>query len=70
MNIWVKEHADALIIIAVILGSFSSMHSKMCEIDEKVASVMHDLDKRLTAIETIMLMQGAPIRAFVAEEKK
>jgi len=69
MKNWIKEHGDTIAIIAVVLGGFWNMNTRMWEMNEKFTNAIHDLDKRLTAIETVLIMQGAPIRALAAEEK-
>lgn len=67
MKNWIKEHGDTIAIIAVVLGGFWNMNNRMWEMNEKFTKSITDLDKRLTAIETIMLMQGAPIRALAKD---
>ena len=70
MKNWIKEHGDTIAIIAVVLGGFWNMNNRMWEMNEKFTKSITDLDKRLTAIETIMLMQGAPIKAFTSDKQQ
>lgn len=80
MKNWIKEHFDTLAIVGAIVTATWTIKSDMRAIDirlvDQIRSVdvrlteqIHELDKRLTGIETIMLMQGAPVKALAAAEK-
>lgn len=70
MKGWIKEHFDTLAIVGSIVAATwtikSDIHSEILQLTRQV----YDVDKRLTAIETIMLMQGAPIKAISKEQEK
>jgi len=38
--------------------------AKIDELDTRLTKVINDLDKRLTSVETVLMMQGAPIKAL------
>ena len=66
---WIKEHFDTLAIVASIAAATwaikSDIHTEVVRLENQV----HDVDKRLTSIETIMLMHGFPIKACSADKE-
>lgn len=51
---WFKKHTDTVIILGGILSSFMWMNHKFNEIDQRFVA----LEKDVTIIKTVMLMQG------------
>ena len=62
---WLKIFGS-IIVVAVSTTWFMShaLHSMETRLNEKISS----LDKRLTVVETVLIMQGAPIRALTQIE--
>lgn len=69
MKNWIKEHFDTLAIVGAIVTATWTIKSDMHAIDIRLTAQIHEMDKRLTAIETIMLMQGAPVKTLASAEK-
>ena len=68
----IKKHVDTIIVLGGILGSVMWMNGLETRLNEKIAGI----DKRLTVIETVMIMQGHNIKGVATnnteniEEKK
>lgn len=71
MKNWIKEHGEVLAIVGTIVATTWTIKNDMHSMDVRLTGQIHDLDKRLTAIETIMIMQVSPLRALAenCEEK-
>lgn len=46
----------------------SSNKSDMHDMESRLGNMINALDKRLTVVETVLIMQGAPIRALTQAE--
>jgi hypothetical protein len=70
MKNWIKEHFDTLAIMGSIVAATWTIKSDMHAMDIRLTAQIHALECRVTAIETIMIMQGAPIKAFTTEKQE
>ena len=46
----------------------SRLGNMIHEVDSRLGNMINSLDKRLTVVETVLIMQGAPIRALTQAE--
>ncbi len=76
MKSWIKEHETTVVTIGTALGLWvaitSSFHRDIDRIENKISAMeekVSDMDKRLTSVETILIMQGAPLKSYVASPK-
>jgi hypothetical protein len=74
MKNWIKEHFDTLIVIGSVIAATWAIKNDMHDIDRNIHDMdlrlttqIFGIDKRVTTIETIMIMQGAPIKSFSAK---
>jgi hypothetical protein len=70
---WLKRHADTVVILAGILGSFLWMTGKFNDIDKRFADVdrhFNAIEQRLVRIETVMVIKGIMSPEIAAAEKK
>ena len=56
---WLKRHADTVVIMAGILGSFLWMTGKI-----------NDIDRKLIRIETVLIVKGIMPSELVAKVEK
>ena len=75
MKNWIKEHESTVTTIgATVALWFAVTHSfkqDMDKFDARLISVENrviDMDKRLTSVETILLMQGCHLKTVSAEK--
>lgn len=47
MKEWIDQHSDTLIVVGLLLAGFYTMYEKITT-----------LDRRITVIETVMIMEG------------
>jgi hypothetical protein len=78
---WLKTFGS-LLVVAISTTWFMShqihtmelrLNEKIGDVDSRLGNMINTLDKRLTVVETVLLMQGAPIKALTqvqAEELK
>lgn len=59
LNLWLKRHADTVVIMVGILGSFLWMTGKI-----------NDIEKKLIRIETVLIMKGIMPPDIAMAEKK
>jgi hypothetical protein len=59
-----KKHTDTVIVLGGILASVFWMNKSMNKLGDQIAS----LDKRLTVIETVMIMKGDNIKGIAANK--
>lgn len=76
MKDWIKEHESTFVTIGTAIGLWfainASFHRDIDKLDIRITALenrVNDMDKRLISIETIMLMQGSPIRGISTEAK-
>lgn len=63
---WLKRHADTVVIMSGILGSFLWMSGKFGDIDKRFSII----EQRLVRIETVLIMQGImPHELAIKDEK-
>ena len=55
---WFKKHVDTVVVLGGIVASLIWMNSKFNNTDEKFTSQLHNIDLRLTRIETVLMMKG------------
>lgn len=75
MKNWFKEHESTVVTLGAAFGLWiaitTSFHRDMDKFDLRLTAVENriiDLDKRLTSVETVLLMQGHPLRAMAKQE--
>jgi hypothetical protein len=61
----VKKHVDTVIVLGGILGAVLWMNSSIHDIENRIVNV----EKRLTVIETVMIMQGTNIKGIALNTK-
>lgn len=66
MKTWFQKHADTTVVLAGILASVLWMNASIARLEEKITS----LDKRITVIETILMLQGYNVRGIATNEDK
>lgn len=52
-----------------IVNEIHSVRHELHAVRSELKTDMNSLDKRLTVIETILIMQGAPLKAIVKQEE-
>ena len=74
MKSWIDQNKDLLkmwagtlvVVASAAWGLSHQMHSMEARLSERI----NGIDKRLVAVETILLMQGHPIRSMAAKNQE
>ena len=61
-----KEHADTLTVISVLIGAAIWMTTQLHNLENRLNDKMTSLDKRLIVIETVMTHQGYNVKGIAA----
>lgn len=71
-----KKHADTVVVVSGLVGAVIWMTTSLHNVENRINDKITSLDKRLIAIETVMMTQGYNIKGIAAsnieklEEKK
>lgn len=68
-----KKHADTVVVISTLVGAVVWMTTSLHNVENRLNDKITSLDKRLIAIETVMMTQGYNIKGIainkpIAEE--
>lgn len=63
---WLKKHADTVVVIGVVLAGFWNLSEKIYQLNDKIT----DVDKRISIVETILMMQNKPCAMAKIDENK
>jgi hypothetical protein len=67
MKNWIKEHTDTLVIVGSMIAGVWTIKSDIHSLDQRLTDRISGVESRATAIETALIMQGAPLKAIVKE---
>lgn len=54
----------------ILVSGFFIINGKITEVDKALTYRITDIDKRLTVIETVLIMQGCNIKGIACEPKQ
>jgi len=66
MKTFFQKHVDTIIVLGGVLASVLWMNSSIHKLEERIVSV----EKRLTVIETVMIMQGYNIKGIAISKQE